>query len=143
MKLEISKRQAADIYKWLTQHGGVNVWKSINLANPLGQWYTSVCNSDIPSWQAAETPILVTNISDVFVIENEEVMEPIKLEIGRSYMKLSFEIKRPSAVLLETALARAGNDAYYEIDFDEEYNHIARVFKPRPAIPLKLYIDEH
>lgn len=86
-KHECNEETAPKFLKWISERGGVAVWKSINLSNPGASWSSPAtirkgdCDgipSDAPdadeiipypkpTWQASNTPIIFTNLDEIGV----------------------------------------------------------------------------
>ena len=74
----VSMKNAAQIKKWFETRGGIAVWSSINLSNPGAGWTTPLHSESgvramKPSWQASDTPRVITDPDEVLVAVDKEV----------------------------------------------------------------------
>lgn len=116
---------AAMMWDWLQNRGGLAVWQSINLSNPGASWTTPVLDSEgnlssKPSWQADNVPArIIFRPEDVLVIKYEEVKR-FHVAIRVSGNGLMLKCTSGSSERIERAVRKAGKDACYRFDYETQ-----------------------
>lgn len=115
---------ADKIYKWVKERGGVAIWSSINLSNPCASWTTPALTPDgkpytKPTWQAGDTPNILTDPADIGVSIDKEVKRfHVAIRVGSNGLQL--KCTDASSTKIEKAVAAAGKGAFYRFDYDSQ-----------------------
>lgn len=121
-KIECSIENAPKFARWFRDRGGIAHWQSINLSNPGASWTTPATHEDgtpvaKPTWQAEDTPQVVTDPTLVTVYEPREVKRlRIAVKRGDSF---NLVLTDASSRRVRKAVAELGNGAFYQFDGDE------------------------
>lgn len=143
MKRHSCKENNAErMAEWITNRGGLAIWKSINLSNPGASWTTPALSEDgkpydKPNWQSANEPAkIITNPEDVDVITYKEVN---RFHVAiRSKGMFSFCLTDASDRKVKKALDKAGEGSTYHFDYEYQ-DCIIKV--PDKTITLKEWMD--
>ena len=107
--LECSPENAPKFRTWIESRGGIAVWQSVNLSNCGASWSTPALQEDgtpytKPTWQASNTPSIVTDAATVGVI-TEELFKafPVALRRGSGF---SFNISDAAQRKLDKTMAQ-------------------------------------
>ena len=120
---ECAPENAPKMKEWLARRGGIAIWESINLSNPGASWSTPALREDgspmaQPTWEAAKTPSrVITDEREIVVVTRKEVKR-FRVAIRRA--GLSFKCTDKSSKRIQEALAKAGKDASYHFDYEEQ-----------------------
>jgi hypothetical protein len=143
-KLRVSQENAEKFWSWIHTRSGLALWKSIDLSNPGKSWTGPVLDptghpSKKPYWQSADKPArIVTDVNEVEVEHAVEVKR-FHVAIRPSSNGFSFKCTDGATRRIESALTKAGDDSYYEFDYDSQE---AVIFKPDRITPLAEYAKE-
>lgn len=129
---------------WLTHRGGIAVWTSVNLSNPGQKWSTPAFSIDgtpttKPNWQAGDTPIVVTDPSQVGIYTETLFKDiSVKLRFGSQgfMLKLSDASQRKVDRVLDACRAKHGNAHYRTGGL---VNPVVSVYYTDKIIPLSEY----
>lgn len=137
-KLTVSPENAAKFLEWLKTRGGLAIWRSIDLSDPGASCTTPVNGPDgrpvtKPHWKYAEKPErIITDPSEVEVVTPREVKRfRIAVRMGRQ--GFSLKLTDASTRKVRAACAKAGDDSWYEFDYETQE---AIVFVPGKKVPL-------
>ena len=117
--VECTPEDAPKFRVWIESRGGVAVWQSVNLSNAGASWSTPALAEDgtpytKPTWQAGNTPRVVTDPAQVGVITAELFKAfPVALRRGSGY---SFNISDAAQRKLDKVMAQCEEkhgDAFY------------------------------
>lgn len=135
MTIEIPTEDASRVAGWLRTRGGVARWA---LLTAPGEVFTPALTEEgqpmpRPSWRHSEAPVgIVTDAQDVLVIERIKV-EAFHVAVQRGDA-LQIVLTKAASGKLQRALAKAGEDAWYEFDYGAYENCV--IFKPGSKTPL-------
>ncbi len=127
---------------WITSRGGVAVWKSVDLSNPGASWSSpamdgcAVCGTDKgrltckcggtafvphpkPTWRADDKPDIITDPADIEVYQATEVKR-FRIGIRRGSQGLSLKVTDAGSRRIRAEVAKAGEGAYHEFDYDTQ-----------------------
>ncbi len=138
----VPSEQAALMDTWMKEHGGIAVWKSINLANPDTSWTTPL-GGEKPNWQAANEPDrTITDPALVGVATLKEVKR-LHMALRMGSQGLSLKLTDGSNRRLNAALAAAyekyGKATYV---FDHGTQDAVILVPDGQIIPLPEYIEK-
>lgn len=120
-RIHIRESVVRDIRRWLSKHGGVAVWKSIDLSRPGEECLMPYADEQgvkyaKPHWRYSDDPIVVTDESNVSVYR-ERFYKQIPVALRRGSQGLSLKVTDASMRKVNRALAECeakhGN-AYWE-----------------------------
>jgi hypothetical protein len=126
-----SPENADTFRKWISDRGGIAVWKSINLSNPGASWSSPALTEDgqpypKPTWQAENKPSrIITDPADV-VVEVPREVKRFRVAIRLGSQGMSYKLTDASSRKVENAVSKAaGRDgrefsAWYEFDYDTQ-----------------------
>lgn len=127
MKHRIHPENALKIAEWFRTRGGIAIWSSANLSNPLASWTTPALTLDgtptsKPTWQASETPRILTHPADVEVCASVEVQRfhvAVRAGSNGATLKLTdastARVRR--AVATWSSRREPDDGAWYEFDY--------------------------
>jgi hypothetical protein len=127
---------AGKILGWMRDRGGICIWPSVNLSNPNGSWTTPRLDEagvavQKPTWQASNTPRVITDLGEVLVVRDVEVR---RFRVGIRRAQFSFKVTDGGSRKIRSAVAKAGLGAYHTFCYE---NQQAVIMKPEgAAIPL-------
>lgn len=142
IKHRCTSENAATFWKWFQERGGIAVWKSVNLANPGASWTTPLKSADgsptnKPTWEAEDRPSLV-------IFDPAEVAVDVPKEVKRFHVAvymggqgLTVKCKPGSTRRIHRAVAKAGENAWYEFDYMTQE---AVIYVPGETTPLPEYV---
>jgi hypothetical protein len=133
----VRSENAAKVWDWLQNRGGLAVWSSVNLSNPGASWTSPALDKDgtptaPPNWQVGKTPRVITDPSEVVVSFDKEVKRfHIATRIGAQgfFVKVTDGGTRR----IRAAVAKAGEGAYHTFDYDTQQ---AVIWAPERTVPL-------
>jgi hypothetical protein len=142
-KYTCDEANAAKIYDWLQNRGGIFIWKSVNLSNPGGSWTSPAHDADgketsKPNWQCESLPSrYITGVDDVMVTTAKEVKRfHVATRMGGN--GLSIKVTDGGSRRLRAEVARAeekyGKAAWHEFDYWDDKNAVIMV--EDSAIPM-------
>lgn len=141
-KYQCSPADAAKVYDWLKNRGGLMIWKSANLSNPGASWTTPRLRADgsespKPTWEADEKPDrIITDAGDVEVVQDREVRRfRVKIEPHGLTIKLSFT----SSERVRAAIEKAGPGATYKFDYSSQE---AMILVPDKVTPISEWVSK-
>ena len=119
-KHQTSPDNADRFREWFKTRGGIAVWPSINLSNPGASWTTPALNRDgtptkKPTWQASNTPRIITDPSEVEVLRPKEVKR-FHVGLRRSNGPI-VKITDAATKRVRREVEKAGPGAWYEFDY--------------------------
>ncbi len=144
MLISIHKGNAAQILDWINNREGVAVWKSINLSDLGREILTPVKDphgndTKKPHWSMGNTPEIITSIEDITVKTVKEVKR-FHVAVRTGSQGMSIKVTDGGSRRIESAVAKAGEGAYYEFDYDD-YNN-AVIMAPVSEIPMTELITD-
>lgn len=155
MTTKISPAIAKQLWDWFKTRSGVLIWKSANLSNPVGEWFTpmfdaegisNISNDRRPNWQCADistippNPVVMSNPNEVLVVIPKEVKR-FRIALRRSGNGLSIKLTDHSSKRVHDETAKAKDkhgDAFYEFDYSTQE---AVILVPAQEIPLPAYMS--
>jgi hypothetical protein len=129
----------------LETRGGIAIWGSVDLSNPGASWSTPRLNKDgkpseKPTWQAGNEPIrIITDPAEIEVHVPKEVKR-FKIATRMGSQGLSIKLTDVSSAKLRKAVAKLGDDAWYEFDYDTRE---AVIYLPDAKVPLMEWKEDH
>src|SRR5690348_7449879 len=118
----VTVENAEKISFWLQERGGIAVWRSINLSNPVASWTTPVKNADgtqvtKPTWEAANEPErIITDPVEVLVSKDVEVKR-FRVGVRASGNGFSLKVTDGGSRRIRSAVAKAGDGSYNVVDY--------------------------
>jgi ribosomal protein S6 len=133
----VQAENAEKIWGWLHERGGIAVWTSVNLSNPGAGWTTPARREDgsptgKPSWQAGDTPQIITDPADVLVSVDKEVGR-FRVAVRMASQGLMTKVSDGGARRIRRAVAKAGEGAYHVFDYSTQQ---AVIMAPEKTMPL-------
>ena len=134
---------AAKFWDWLQHRGGLAVWESINLSNPGASWTTPATHTDgspatKPTWEAANTPArIITDPADV-VVDVPKLMKRFHIAVRVGSQGMALKLTDASSDRVRREVAKAGDDAWHEFDYDTQE---ALIFVPDTTVPITDYME--
>lgn len=113
---------AAQIFDWLKNRGGIAIWKSINLSNPSGSWTAPYLDDKgavkgKPTWEADSKPArVITDPAEVWVMVPKEVKR-FHIAIRAGAQGMSLKLSDGASRRVREAVAKEGIGAWYEFDY--------------------------
>lgn len=137
IKHTVTAENAPKIHQWFAERGGIAVWASINLSNPGASWTTPATDpvgapATKPTWEAESTPTLITDPADVEVVVPKEVKR-FRVGVRVSNGGLQLKVTDAGTRKIRAAVAKAGDDAWHEFDYDTQE---AVIYVPGSKVPL-------
>lgn len=136
-----SPENAALFATWIAERGGLAIWGSLNLADPATSYTTPVRTAEgtlftKPHWSCTNEPVEI-------ITKAEDVIVEVPKEVGRFHVAvrmhgLSLKLTDGASRRVRTAVAKAGDDAWY--DFDRSTQE-AVIFVPSEKVPLPEWIS--
>jgi hypothetical protein len=141
-KHRILAENAAQIWQWFQERGGIAVWKSVDMSNAGRSWTTPLNDADgqptkKQDWRMQETPSLtITDSAEVIVDVPKEVKRfRVAIKVGTQGMLL--KCSDASSRRIRRECEKAGQDSWYEFDYTTQE---AVVFVPGESKPLPEYV---
>lgn len=138
-KHECTLENAPKFRDWIKNRGGILIWESVNLSNPGMSWSTPAWLEGTqqpypkPSWQAANTPARhITSEADVLVLVPKEVKR-FYVAVRQGSQGMMLKVTDGGTRRIRSAVAKAGEHAWYEFDYATQH---AVILKPGKIIPL-------
>jgi len=139
---------------WIKDRGGVAIWESVNLSDPGKSWSTPAtirkgdCQGQTgdeiipypkPTWQAADTPKIITDPALIEVYEPKEHKRfHVALRMGAQ--GLTLKCTDASSARIRREVKKAGEGAYYVFDYETQE---AVIFATETIGSLKEWIEKH
>ena len=139
---EVAPENAAKMLDWIEKRGGVAVWKSVNLSNPGVSWSTPALAPDCspyqkPSWESDSVPHkVITNPAEIAVVTRKEVK---RFHVAIRVSGMSVKLTSGSSRRVDKAVDRAGEDASYHFDYE---NQEAVITVPSETVPLLQFLGK-
>jgi hypothetical protein len=142
VKHRILAENAALIWKWFQERGGIAVWKSVDMSNPGRSWTTPLRDAEgnptgKQDWRMEETPSLtITDPAEVAVDVPKEVKRfRVAIKVGSQGMLLKCSDGASRRIRKECA--KAGDESWYEFDYATQE---AVIFVPGESKPLPDFV---
>ena len=142
VKHRILAENAAQIWQWFQERGGIAVWKSVDMTNPGQSWTTPIRDAEgnptrKQNWRMEETPSLViTDPAEVVVDVPKEIKRfRVAIKVGAQGMLL--KCSDASSTRIRRECEKAGEDSWHEFDYDTQE---AVIFVPGESKPLPEYV---
>ena len=140
-KHRVLAENAALIAKWMQERGGVLVWGSVHLADPGRTWTTPAHNEDgsdvaRPHWSATSAPVRTIMDWDEIEVHVPREVKRFHVGIRLGDQGMSYKVTDGGTRRIRAAVAKAGEDAWYEFDYETQE---AVIFIPDKVIPLREY----
>lgn len=135
---------AAKIWTWLNERGGLAIWESINLSNLGATWTTPANDKDgeptkKPTWQAGETPRIITDPAEVLVSIDREVKR-FRVGIRLGSQGMTYKVTDGGSRRIRKEVAKAGKNAYHLFDYETQE---AVIMASDKTVPIAEYISAH
>lgn len=144
---------------WITSRGGIAIWQSVNLSNPGASWSTpaTIRKGDCqgqedapdkdaivpypkPTWQAGNTPTVITDPAEVEVEESREVKR-FRVGVRRTgVFGLTLNVTDAGSRKIWKEVEKAGEGAYHEFDYATQE---AVIYATTSLGSLKDWIEQH
>jgi hypothetical protein len=116
----VTSDNAEQILGWLRTRGGIAIWPSVNMSD-LGLSWTTPALTDgkpttKPTWQAGETPEIITDPAQVLVSVDREVKR-FHVAVRTGSQGLSLKVSDGGSRRIRKAVAAAGEGAYHVFDY--------------------------
>lgn len=141
----VQSENARKMADWLANRGGLAIWHSVNLSNPGASWTTPANQIDgkptpRPTWEADSKPErIIMDAADVIVSEDREVKR-FHVAVRRGSQGFMLKCTDASSDRIHREVARAGNGAYYEFDYDSQE---AVIMAPARQVSLVDWLQEN
>lgn len=122
---EVTVENAASIWSWFQDRGGIAIWRSANLSNPGQTWTAPLLTKEgsptaKQSWEMENEPCrVITDPQEVYVVTPREVKR-FHVAVRRGSQGLSFKCTDASSARIKAACAKAGEDSWYEFDYSSQ-----------------------
>lgn len=133
---------AEKMFDWIATRGGVAIWPSIDLSDLDKSWSTPANDKDgnpttKPHWKADSKPSrIITDPSQILVTKDKEVKR-FHVAIRRGSQGLVMKVTDGGTRRIRAAVAKAGEGAYYEFDYETQE---AVIMAPEEQIPLSEWV---
>jgi len=131
------------IWKWLKTRGGIAIWNSHDFAT-LGSTYTTTVNDaegrpvqTKPNWRAGEIERIITDPAEVIVLE-PKIVQRFHVAVRQGGEGLLSKVTDGGSRRIRAAVAKAGDEAWYEFDYGDYENCLILV--PGNKTPLVEWI---
>ena len=134
----VREQDAPKIASWLRERGGLAVWSSINLSNPGTSWTTPLNDANgqpitKPTWESASEPErVITDLAEVVVSIDKEVKR-FRVGVRMGGNGLQLKVTDGGTRRIRSAVAKAGEGAYYVFDYSQQQ---AVIMAPERVVPL-------
>lgn len=123
-KHECRSEHASKFWDWIKNRGGVAIWKSVDLSDPSKSWSTPALTdgkeTSKPHWQADSKPSqVITNPEEIGVFLPKEVKR-FRVAVRMAANGLKLKLSDAATRKLNKALEKAGEDAFYEFDYETQ-----------------------
>jgi len=138
MPISIKSINVPKIRDWISNHGGVAVWHSINLSDPGREMLTpakdqSGVDTARPHWGMSSKPAeIITSEKDVLVTVGVE-FKRFHIAVRRSGNGLMLKLTDASSKKVRLHLDKAGDGSWYEFDY---FTQDCVIYKVEKSIPL-------
>lgn len=139
---ECIEANASLFWTWVRERGGVAVWPSVDLSNPVGFSTPALTDGEPtrkPHWRCAEEPTVFTDPEKIRVFGRKEVK---RFHVGLRRGRQGFSIKLTDGATrrVERELAKAGEGSTYEFDYDCQE---AVIFAQSESMTLRQWVDRN
>lgn len=135
-----SSENAARLWDWIHNRGGLAIWPSVNLSNPGASWTTPADRKDKPTWQAADEPErIITSVDDVVVSVDKEVKR-FHVAVRHGSQGLSLKVSDGGSRRIRREVEKAGKGAYHVFDY-LDYNN-AVIMAPETEMTLREWYEQ-
>jgi hypothetical protein len=136
MPITINPSDAPRIREWLQKRGGIQVWESADLGDPVSSVFCPYLGEDgqiknAPSWKHSRRGALITSESDVTVTTYRDV-KTIRIALQRGY-GYGFVLTDAASQKLRKALSQFPDSTYRFDGFDGKD---AVIMVPDRQVPL-------
>ena len=144
VKHRILAENAAQIWQWFQQRGGIAVWKSVEMSNAGRSWTTPLTDAEgkpMPrqDWRMEQTPSLtITDPAEVVVDVPKEVKR-FRVSIKSGAQGLLLKCSDASSRRIRKECERVGEESWYEFDYETQE---AVIFVPGESKPLPEFIRD-
>lgn len=139
-----SANNALKIWRWLTERGGIAVWRSVNLSNPGASWTTPAFEADgvtpytKPTWQADDKPArIITDPAEVMVSVDREVKR-FRVGVRMGSQGMLVKVTDAGSRRIRMEVEKAGVGAYYVFDYDTQE---AVIMAPVEVMPIEKFME--
>ena len=115
--MRIDAEIAPKIAEWVEAGRGVAVWRSANLSNPWGEWYTPGDNTDKPTWESHDKPHEVINDPSKINVVTYKEFKRFKVSLRSASNSPAIKLTTASSEKLDKALKDAGEGSVYSFDY--------------------------
>lgn len=121
---------APKFWDWITNRGGVALWRSANLSNPGASWCTPACteNGDPypqPTWETDQFPVVVvTDLKNIEVYKAEEIKR-FHVAVRRRGGGLTYKCTEASTKRLQKEVSKV-EGAFHRFDYASQEAVIMR-----------------
>lgn len=134
---KITPENAERLRTWLKERGGIMIWNCHDLSRAGQTWTTPACGPEgepvgKPHWAAGEVVRTIKDAAEVVVDVPKEVRR-CRIAIRRGSQGLSFKLTDASSRKVRAAVAKAGESAWYEFDYETQE---AVIFVADKTVPL-------
>jgi len=144
IKHRILAENAAQIWQWFQERGGIAVWKSLDMSSPGRSWTTPLRDAEgnpMPrqDWRMEETPSLtITDPAEVVVDVPREVKR-FRVAIKAGAQGMLLKCGDGASRRIRRECQNAGGESWYEFDYATQE---AVIFVPGESKPLPEFIKD-
>lgn len=144
MKHDVHVDNAPRFAVWIRERGGIAVWRSADLSDPLKSWCTPALTdgkpTPKPTWQARDTPEIVTDPAEIMVYESHELK---RFHVGVRRGAQGFMLKLTDAATrrVRREIETSGPGSYYDFDYADYKNCV--IYTTRDLETLKEWMENH
>jgi len=140
-RYRIKASNAELIRQWIEKRGGVQVWGSLNLSDPSTERLTPLNDADgarvaRPHWSCPPEPTRILTRVDEIEVATPKLVKRFHVAVRVGGQGLSLKVSDGGSRRIKAEVAKAGDDAWYEFDYEQQD---ALIFKPGAVTPLETW----
>ena len=132
---------AGKFRQWIASRGGVAVWESVDLSDPLKSWSTPAKtpggeDTPKPIRKAADRPARIITREEDIIVDVPKEVKRFHVAVRMGSQGMSLKLTDGSSRKVRAAVAKAKEaygDAWYEFDYDMQE---AVIYAPDKSVPL-------
>ncbi len=133
---------AARYHVWIQNRGGIAVWKSVDLSNPVGSWCTPALTEQgeptpQPTWQAEASPSGIVTTPEQVMVDIPREVKRFRVGVRKGGSRWMLKVTEGGSRRIWREVAKAGEGAWYEFAYETQE---AVIFVPQEQIPLLEYL---
>lgn len=125
--------------EWIERRGGVAVWGSIDFSGRTWSTPARLEEGDPtpkPHWAATEKPISILTSIDEVEVDIPKLVKRFHIGLRRGSQGLTIKLTDASSARLRRECDKAGENSWYEFDYDTQD---ALIFVPDKTVSLSVW----